>query len=169
MGVVLHTVNSCVRRKKHLANLIPAPLINNLIKKTETMEYYTPLDIKVEDDVLTTDIENKMRFLLWKLTDGGYHPDEVLNQLKEVTDIVDCYKDKIELEAYKRGIRMGIFTFAENDEDSWYEDSNGNRVKCDKNVIQKLWEQWILSETADMENVDGFVVYKTSEENPMFL
>jgi len=64
---------------------------------------------------------------------------------------------------------MGIFTFAENDEDSWYEYSNGNRVKCDKNVIQKLWEQWILSETADMENVDGFVIYKTSYKNPMFL
>jgi hypothetical protein len=72
------------------------------IKKIETMEYYTPLDIKVEDDILTTDIENKMRFLLWKLTDGGYPPDEVLKQLKEVNDIVDSYNDKIELEAFKK-------------------------------------------------------------------
>jgi hypothetical protein len=31
-GVGLHTVNSCVRGKKHLEDLIPAPLIHNVMQ-----------------------------------------------------------------------------------------------------------------------------------------
>lgn len=63
-----------------------------------------------------------------------------------------------------------VLAFGENgSSDQWYEDANGNRVKCNETIIDHLWWQWITNEGAKRADDEKYTIFITNEKYPLYL
>lgn len=55
-----------------------------------------------------------------------------------------------------------VSRFGEKGTDKWYE-SQGNRINCNEEIIDKLWWQWIINPTAKREDDEHYVIFGVTE------
>lgn len=50
--------------------------------------------------------------------------------------------------------------FKELDENNQYYYDNGNWIKCSENIINSLWNTWVVSKYAERQSdKDGYIIY----------
>jgi hypothetical protein len=57
-----------------------------------------------------------------------------------------------------------VYSFGEYDaNDQWYAHKDGVHIKCDEEIIDKLYWQWLMNPTAKRADDSHYTIFKVSE------